>query len=205
MPDEVNGQTRYEALRRTLDDASDILAELNERFDVKVYAFDRNVRPLEVAEGRVALPESPEGNETAIGQSLETVLRDDEVLAAVLVPTLPSAFGAAYARFGLRNGNAVAVASVAAGLALDSDNTVRDARIVLGAVAPIPKLAESAGAGLIGQSADEGALRSAANAAREAAEPISDVRGSADYRRELVAVLAYRALIEALQRAKETQ
>jgi carbon-monoxide dehydrogenase medium subunit len=135
----------------------------------------------------------------------ETALHEDEVLAAILVPALPSAFGAAYARFGLRNGNAVAVASVAAGLTLGSDNTVRDARIVLGAVAPIPKLAKSAGAGLIGQPADEDALRSAANAAREEAEPISDVRSSADYRRELVGVLAYRALIGARHRAKETQ
>ena len=75
VPDEVNGQTRYEAMQRALDNARDALRELGERYDLKAYGFDRNVRPLEVADGKVALPSSPEGNETAIGQSLDTVLR----------------------------------------------------------------------------------------------------------------------------------
>ena len=134
----------------------------------------------------------------------QTVLRDDEVLTTVFVPDLPPGFGAAYARFQLRDGNAIAVAAVAAGLLLDGNNTVRDARIVLGAVAPIPKLVESAGARLVGQSPDEGAFRRAAAAAMEAAQPISDVRSSADFRRELVGVLTRRALAAAYRRARET-
>ena len=134
----------------------------------------------------------------------ETVRRDDEVLTAALVPKPPPGFGAAYARFGLRDGNTIAVAAVAAGLQLASDGTVQDARIVLGAVAPVPKLVESAGALLIGQSPDEEAFRRAGDAARQAAEPISDVRGSADFRRELVGVLTRRALTTAHQRAQET-
>lgn len=77
VPDEVNGQTRYEAMRRALEDARDELKKLSERYDVKAYGFDRNVRPLEVASGKVALPASPEGRETAIGQSLDTVLRQE--------------------------------------------------------------------------------------------------------------------------------
>jgi len=135
----------------------------------------------------------------------QTVRRDDEVLTAVLVPKPPPGFGAAYARFQLRDGNAIAVAAVAAGLTLDADGIVRDARIVLGAVAPVPKLVESAGAQLVGQRADEDAFRRAAEAAMHAAEPISDVRASADFRRELVGVLARRALSTALDRAKEPQ
>ena len=134
----------------------------------------------------------------------ETVRRDDEVLTAALVPKPPPGFGAAYARFGLRDGNTIAVAAVAAGLQLASDGTVQDARIVLGAVAPVPKLVESAGALLIGQSPDEEAFRRAGDAARQAAEPISDVRGSAEYRRELVGVLTQRSLSAACQRAKAT-
>ncbi len=133
-----------------------------------------------------------------------TILHDDEVLTAILVPKPPMGFGAAYARFALRNGNAVAVAAVATGITLDRNNAVRDARIVLGAVAPIPKLVESAGAKLVGQSPDEDAFSHAADAAMNAAEPISDVRGSADYRRELIGVLTRRALTTALDRAKET-
>jgi len=151
---------------------------------------------------------SPKGErevplETFFVGARQTVRRDDEVLTAVLVPKQPPGFGAAYARFALRDGNAIAVAAVAAGLLLDGNNTVRDTRIVLGAVAPIPKLVESAGAELVGQSADEEAFRRAADAAREAAEPISDVRGSADFRRELVGVLTRRVLTSACRRARE--
>ena len=134
----------------------------------------------------------------------ETVRRDDEVLTTALVPKPPPGFGAAYARFGLRDGNTIAVAAVAAGLQLASDGTVQYARIVLGAVAPVPKLVASAGAVLIGQPPHEEAFRRAGDAARQAAEPISDVRGSADFRRELVGVLTRRALTTAHQRAQET-
>ncbi len=132
-----------------------------------------------------------------------TIRHDDEVLKAVLVPRLPPGFAAAYARFSLRNGNAIAVASVAASLQLSKSGTVQDARIILGAVAPIPTLAKEAAAKLAGQPPDQDAFRAAAEAAMEAAKPISDVRGSAEYRRELVGVLTQRALTEALRRAKE--
>ncbi len=77
VPDEVNGQTRYEAMQRALNDSRDELKKLSERYDVKAYVFDRNVRPIEVADGKVALPASAEGRETAIGQSLDTVLRQE--------------------------------------------------------------------------------------------------------------------------------
>lgn len=75
IPDEVNGQTRYEAMERALDDSQDTLKSLSQRYDLKAYGFDRNVRPLDVKNGKVVLPASPEGEETAIGQSLDTVLR----------------------------------------------------------------------------------------------------------------------------------
>jgi carbon-monoxide dehydrogenase medium subunit len=135
----------------------------------------------------------------------QTIRRDDEVLTEVLVPRPPPGFGAAYARFQLRDGNAIAVASVAASLALNDDNTVREARIVLGAVAPIPKAVASAGAALTGRPANRDAFDDAAEAAMTAAEPISDVRGTADFRRDLVGVLARQALSTALDRAKEAQ
>jgi len=132
-----------------------------------------------------------------------TVRRDNEVLTAILVPNLPPRFGAAYARFQLRDGNAIAVASVAAGLLLGEDNTVQNARIVLGAVAPVPKLVEPAAALLVGKPPDEDAFRMAADAAAAEAEPICDVRGSADFRREIVGVMTRRALATALERAQE--
>ncbi len=152
---------------------------------------------------------SPEGErrvplETLIVNVRKTILRDNEVLTAVDVPTQPPRYGAAYAKFSLRDGMAIAVASVAAGLTLNKDNTICDARIVLGAVAPVPKLVESAGTLLLGQPPGEAAFRHAAEIAMKAAEPISDVRGSADFRRELVGVLTQRALKTACERARET-
>ncbi len=131
----------------------------------------------------------------------QTARRDDEVLTAVLVPNPPPRFGAAYARFALRDGNAIAVAAVAASLLLDLDGTVHDARIVLGAVAPVPLFAQDAAKTLLNAPPNEEAFQRAAAAAMAAAQPISDVRGSAEFRRELVGVLTKRALQTARGRA----
>jgi carbon-monoxide dehydrogenase medium subunit len=135
----------------------------------------------------------------------QTALGSDEVLLAVIVPTPPERSGAAYARFALRDGNTIAVAGVAAALTLDSGDRVQDARIVLGAVSPIPKLVESAGDSLVGGPLDEETLARAADQAMQAAEPISDVRGSAEFRREIVGVMTRRALETACERAQEAK
>lgn len=132
----------------------------------------------------------------------QTIRRDDEILTAIHVPRFERGFGAAYARFAQRDGNAIAVAAVAASLHLTDDGTVHDARLVLGAVAPVPKLVAEATDLLEGRPPDEEAFKLAATAARSAAEPISDVRGSADFRRDLVEVLTRRALSGAFERAR---
>jgi len=132
-----------------------------------------------------------------------TVLEPDDILLAVTVPHMPSRFGAAYARFALRQGNAIAVASVAASLQLSGDGAIEDANLVLGAVAPIPQAAARARSLLIGAVPDEQVFASAAKEAMAEARPISDVRGSAAFRRELVGVLTRRALHTALARARE--
>ena len=165
--------------------------------------------PILTAMNASVVLRSPKGQrsvslETIFVGPRQTILRDDEVLTAILVPKPPSGFGAAYARFALRNGNAVAVAAVAASLTLDRNGTIRNARVVLGAVAPVPKLIEAAATGLVGQLPQHDIFIQVADVAMNAAEPISDVRGSADYRREIVGVLARRALTTAYERAKET-
>jgi carbon-monoxide dehydrogenase medium subunit len=66
-------------------------------------------------------------------------------------------------------------------------------------------MVESPGSALQGQPPGEEAFQNAAGAAMEAAEPISDVRGSAEFRREIVGVLTRRALTTACQRAKEVR
>ncbi len=135
----------------------------------------------------------------------KTVRRDDEVLIAVIVPNPPPRFGAAYARFALREGNAIAVAAVAASLVLSTDGTIREARVVLGAVAPVPLWAEAAVRELSGVAPTDEVFARAGAAASAAAQPISDVRGSAEYRRTLIGVLTRRALHAAMRRTKEAR
>ncbi len=133
----------------------------------------------------------------------ETALGSDEVLTAIVVPTPESNSGAAYGRFALREGNAIAVASVAAGLALGDDGTIRSAHVILGAVAPTPLSVEAAADCLAGRLLDEDTCNEAATAATAAAQPICDVRGTADFRRDIVGVLTRRALARAHARAQE--
>jgi aerobic carbon-monoxide dehydrogenase medium subunit len=132
----------------------------------------------------------------------QTVRRDDEILTEIRVPYPPPRSGAAYARFALREANGCPVATVAASLRLDEKGIIRDARVCVGAVAPTPKLAQKAGAALVGRPADLADFRQAAEEAMEASRPISDIRSSADYRRELVGVLTRRALDKARERAR---
>lgn len=132
-----------------------------------------------------------------------TVRREDEILCAIVVPTPPPRFGAAYERFSLRDGNSIAVASVAASLTLDGADIVTACRVMLGSVAPIPKRATQAEAAPVGAPLDEGIEQAVAQAMEEA-QPISDLRGSAEFRRKLVGVLTRRALITAQQRARES-
>ena len=139
-----------------------------------------------------------------------TVLKNEEILASVWVPLSPRSgdmghpgFGAAYARFSLREGNSVAVAAIAASMRLEADGSIGDARIALGAVSPTPKLVASAREALVGRQPSDRVFAEASAAAMEQCEPISDVRGSASFRREIVGVLTQRALSTALRRARE--
>lgn len=132
-----------------------------------------------------------------------SVRQANEILVAIRVPHCPADFGAAYARFSLRAANACAVAGVAAGLTLNRDQTIREAKVAAGAVAPTPRLLPTVAETLVGEPAGDTAFDKAAQVARDAVEPISDIRGSADYRRELVAVLTRRALTTAWRQARE--
>lgn len=137
-----------------------------------------------------------------ITDARETSLAQDELLVAILVPRPKPRSGAAYCCFGLRNGNAITVASVAASLTLNDDGTVQDACVALGAVAPRPVRVDAANLWLEERKLNGESLDEVVRAAMEAAEPISDIRGSAEYRRELVGVLARRALQNAEKRAR---
>jgi carbon-monoxide dehydrogenase medium subunit len=79
---------------------------------------------------------------------------------------------------------------------------LEDVKIALGAVAPTPIRAKKAEAILRGKKMDQTLLEKCGQAASDEAKPIDDIRGSADYRRELVAVLVKRAMTQAIQQAE---
>lgn len=76
VPDAVNGRTRWEELRQTVENVRSQLAELASRFEVKAYTFDLAPQPVEMQGGSLELPELPDGAQTAIGASLEDLLRE---------------------------------------------------------------------------------------------------------------------------------
>lgn len=133
----------------------------------------------------------------------KTVCGRAEILTRLIIPEPPPYQGASYQKFALRGGNALAVAGVAAMLRLGGDGTLADACVVLGAVAPIPDMARRTNEFLRGKRPSDRVLAEAGRMAREEARPITDIRGTVEYRRELVEVLTKRALAEAHSRARK--
>jgi carbon-monoxide dehydrogenase medium subunit len=143
----------------------------------------------------------------------ETVCGEREVVTHLVVPKPRPSTGMSYQKFMLRGANALAVAGVAAMLVLEGGGAeavpegaeagaIVESRIVLTAVAPIPVIAGKAAGHLTGKPPSEDLIREAAQIARQEAGPITDIRGTADYRSVLVEVLTRRALQEALARAR---
>jgi CO/xanthine dehydrogenase FAD-binding subunit len=129
-----------------------------------------------------------------------TVLQSNEILTEIQIPSQPRLSGASYQRFSLRKGSALAVAAVAARVIL-KDGRIEEARIVLGAVAPVPLPASRAAGLLAGRLPSAEVFAEAAKTAAAEAQPITDLRATEQFRRELVEVLAVRALQEATRRA----
>ncbi|MCY4408823.1 MAG: xanthine dehydrogenase family protein subunit M [Caldilineaceae bacterium] len=134
------------------------------------------------------------------------VLGNGEFLVALEFPTPPANFGAAYLRFIPRNEMDIAVVGAGASVVLSDDkNTIQSARVSLGAVAPTPLFVQEAGDALAGQPVSEETLATAAELAKDAARPISDMRGTIPQRKHLSAILTQRALRIAIDRARGTK
>lgn len=132
----------------------------------------------------------------------KTVLEAGEFVTGLAVPVPAARTGSAYARHTMREAMDIAVVGVGALVKLAPRTGIcEDVRIVLGAVAPTPIRAARAEAVLKGERPASELLEAAAEAAMSEAQPISDVRGSAEFRREIVGVLTRRALAAAVDRA----
>lgn len=125
-----------------------------------------------------------------------TLLEGDEIVTEIRIPPPAPLTGKAYIKHGRRRAMELATVGVAVSLTRQ-DDVVQEVRIVLGAVAPTPIRARHAEALLRGQRFGERLVEAAAMAAMNESRPISDVRASADYRRQMVAVLTRRALGQA--------
>jgi carbon-monoxide dehydrogenase medium subunit len=130
----------------------------------------------------------------------KTALASGELLAEVRVPAPPACTGSAYARHTPRKQMDIAVVGIATVLTLAGERIER-ARVALGAVAPTPVRARQAEAALEGQTTSAAAFARAAEAATDECSPISDVRGSAEFRRHIVRVMAERMLRQTAERA----
>ena len=126
-----------------------------------------------------------------------------ELLVEIIVPKPNLGKPAAFQKFGLRKGQALALVNAAAAFWLDDGKDAFKAPcIALGAVAPVVIRAPKAEAFLVGCKVTAEAMAEAGRIAASEAKPISDFRASADYRRDLIAVLVKRALSNAHARVK---
>lgn len=129
-----------------------------------------------------------------------TTLRPDEIVTELRVPTPPSRSGGAYVKLERKVGD-YATAAVAAQITLSANGTCERAGIGLTNVGPTPISARRASEFMRGKRPDDAVMKQAAQLAAEESEPESDLRGPAEYKRDLIRVLTARALRKALERA----
>jgi xanthine dehydrogenase FAD-binding subunit len=130
------------------------------------------------------------------------VLQPGELLVSLAFPPPQARGSSAYERFIPRNEMDIAVVGAATNIQLSADGkTIERARIALAAVAPTPKFAVEASQWLAGKPATESTFTEASEIAKKTASPITDMRGTTEYRVHLVGVLVRRTLARAAERA----
>lgn len=135
-----------------------------------------------------------------------TILKKGDLVTKVIIPKPTSGTGAYYEKFGLREAVSISVVSVAVMIKI-KNNIIKNASVVIGAVAPTPKLSSKCMELLIGSSLSDISEKSAliikaGQAAVSDSIPIDDIRGGAQYRRDVLNVMTQRAILKALENAK---
>lgn len=131
----------------------------------------------------------------------KTTLAPGEFVTSIFLPARPDNAADAYLRFIPRTEMDIAVVGCGVSLTLDADGTCTDACVALGAVAPTVIDVPEAAAALIGTTLDDAAMEALATACSAAANPISDKRGTVEFRTHVSGVLARRAAQIAKTRA----
>ena len=164
--------------------------------------------PLLVLDARIVLAGSAGEREVGLDAFFvgpgETVAQPNEILTKVIVDRAEPGTGGGYVKLGLRRTLEIALVNTAAVLTLDADGkTIKSARVALGAVAPTPVRAPKAESVLLGKVASDELFAHAGEAAKQDARPITDHRGTTEFRLEMVSVLTRRALHQAWENARE--
>lgn len=163
--------------------------------------------PAMIAHNAVANIEGPGGTRQVAVEDFCTgpgsnVLGRGEMLVSISFPAPSRGFGANYMRFIPRNEMDIAVAGAGTSVVLENGN-IKSARVALAAVAPTPLYVSEIGDAIAGKPANEETLAQAGQMAKDAASPITDMRGTVEYRKHLCDVLTRRSLQIAIDRAKE--
>lgn len=133
----------------------------------------------------------------------QTVIRPDEILSRITVNAMPPFTGSDYIKLGHRRALEIAIVAVAVRITLDApDGAIKEAKIILSAVAPKAVHAVSAEKALTGEKPTDALLEKAARLAATDSSPITDIRGGAEYRRAMVEVLTKRTLSTAVKEAQ---
>lgn len=162
--------------------------------------------PAMIAAGAKAVIVGPKGRRTlAVEQVVTgpgaTSLKKGEVIEAVTLPKGTGKTGDAYLRFIPRTEMDIAVCSAAVCLTVGAGGVVKQAKVVLGAVAPTAVTVSAAAAAIVGTKLDKQSLAQLSAACEAACNPIDDKRGTVAFRTEVAGVLARRAAKIAYQRA----
>ncbi len=165
--------------------------------------------PAMIAAGVTVTVTGPGGDRTVAVEDIptgpgSTSLAKGEVVSAVHVPARGTNGGDAYLRFIPRTEMDIAVVGCGVNLRLDGD-TVTEAKVCLGAVAPTAVVVEDAATAIIGTTLDDASLAAMAAAASAACNPIDDKRGTIKFRTQVAGVLARRAARIAYDRARNSQ
>lgn len=132
----------------------------------------------------------------------KTSLGKGELIESFFLPARPRNSGDAYQRFTPRTEMDIAVVGVAVNLTLDDSGVCTQARVAIGAVAPTVLLVQECADAIVGAKLDDAAMDKLADAAAAACRPISDKRGTKEYRIKLARVLAKRVAKLAYERAR---
>ena len=164
--------------------------------------------PAMIAAGAVAVVAGPDGRREVPVEQIptgpgRTSLARGELVLEFRLPPRPARASDAYLRFIPRTEMDIAVVGCGVSVALNAQGVCTQARVSLGAVAPVPLLVPAGAEALVGSRLDDAARARLDAAAQAACQPITDKRGTIEYRTKVAGVLARRAAAVAFKRAQE--